>query len=88
MLTKKYVKSVYCNGELYEAQALKKPIFPVVFESDWDKEAAGKPIKEELGMTQYAFLDLGQSERSTNLLQLVDNIKRRVDVDGELTVVL
>ena len=88
VLTKKYVKSVYCNGELYEAQALKKPIFPVVFESDWDKEAAGKLIKEELGMTQYAFLDLGQSERSTNLLQLVDSIKRRVDVDGELRVVL
>ena len=88
VLTKKYVMSIYCNGELYEAQALKKPIFPVVFESDWNKEAAGKLIEEELGMTQYAFLDPGQSERSTNLLQLVDSIKRRVHADGELTVVL
>ena len=84
VLTKKYVKSLYCNGELYEAQALKKPIFPVVLESDWNKEAAGKPIEEELGMTHYAFLDPGHraaDHDSTSLKKLVDSIKRKV---GEL----
>ncbi len=31
VLTKRYVRSVYCNGELYEAVALKKCMFPVVY---------------------------------------------------------
>ena len=84
VLTKKYVNSIDCKGELYEAQALKKQIFPVVFESDWNKEAAGKYIHKELKETQYAFLIPGRSETSTSMYQLVDSIKKKLHADGKV----
>ena len=70
VLTKKYVQSTYCNGELYEAEALKKPIFPVVLESDWQEEPAANPIKEVIRETQFV--------QKENLQQLVKSIKIRV----------
>ena len=43
VLTRKYVQSRYCKGELYVAYDEKKAILPVVYENGWDggKEGAG-----------------------------------------------
>ena len=62
VLTKKFVQSVYCHAELYEAEALQKPIFPVVFERGWDQEPGGQPVQEIVSKIQYAVLEPTQSE--------------------------
>ena len=44
VLTKEYMKFVYCNGELYEAEALGKRLFPVVCEDGWGDVPGATPV--------------------------------------------
>ncbi len=46
VLTKRYIKTVYCNGELYEAEALGKRLFPVVCENGWEDVPGAAPVRE------------------------------------------
>ncbi len=45
---KEYMKFVYCNGELYEAEALGKHLFPVVCENGWGDVPGATPVIEVL----------------------------------------
>ena len=69
LLTKCYVKSVYCNGELYEAEALDKRMFPVVCEDGW----GDVPVTEVVQEVQLVSLVAG--DRETQLTRLVQRIK-------------
>ena len=59
ILTKKYVMSTFCHGELYEAEHQKKHIYPVVLEGDWKEkeELAARPVFEVVRKWQYSFCD-------------------------------
>ncbi len=73
MLTKEYMKSVYCNGELYEAEALGKRLFPVVCEDGWGDVPGGAPVIEVLKVFQDVSLVKGNKEKQ--LTRLVHSIK-------------
>ena len=77
VLTKRYTKSQYCQGELYEAEVQKKQFFPVVVEKGWDKEVAARPVKEVLQRTQYSFLDTEES-KGMNLPLLIRCIEDKL----------
>ena len=76
VLTKKFVESVYCHAELYEAESLQKPIFPVVFERGWDQEPGGQPVQEIVSGIQYAVLEPTQSETQEYKDQLQHLVKK------------
>ncbi len=76
MLTKQYMKSVYCNGELSEAVALKKRMFPVVCEDGLRDMPGGVPVMEVVQEVQYVSLVAEDSE--TELTDLVQSIKTSV----------
>ena len=73
MLTKEYMKSVYCNGELYEAEALGKRLFPVVCEHGWGDVPGATPVIEVLKVFQDVSLVAGNKEKQ--LTKLVQSIK-------------
>ncbi len=62
VLTKCYMRSVYCNGELYEAEALGKRMFPVVCEGDMP---GGAPVTEVVRDVQDVSL-VAEDRESTN----------------------
>ena len=74
VLTKKYVKSHYCNGELYQAKAQKKQLFPVVFEDGWDSEPSGASVKSVVQRSQYAFFRKGKDNVEKQFGDLIGNI--------------
>ena len=73
VLTKRYMKSVYCNGELYEAEALCKFLFPVVCEDGWRDVPGGAPVTEVMKEVQY--VSLVAEDRETELTRLMQRIK-------------
>ncbi|XP_064401100.1 uncharacterized protein LOC135347138 isoform X2 [Halichondria panicea] len=79
VLTKRYVRSVYCNGELYEAEALGKPLFPVVCEDGWEDVPGGAPVTEVVRDFQYVSLVVAE-DRENQLTRLVQSIKEAVPV--------
>ena len=78
VLTKKYVKSHYCNGELYQAEAREKHLFPVVFEDGWDSETSGASVKATVKWNQYAFFREGKDDIEKQFVALLDNICKLV----------
>ena len=83
VLTKKYIKSHYCQGELYEAEALGKPFYPVVLEEGWDEEIAGIPVKAVVQSFQYAFLSRSSPEPE-KLHELSTNILKKVKPESKV----
>ncbi len=73
VLTKRYIRSIYCNGELYEAEALGKPLFPVVCEKGWEDVPGGAPVTEVVQEVQLVSLVAEDSENQ--LTRLVQSIK-------------
>ncbi|XP_064395645.1 uncharacterized protein LOC135342738 [Halichondria panicea] len=76
VLTKRYMRSVYCNGELYETVALGKRLFPVVCEDGWGDVPGGAPVMEVVQEIQY--VSLVAEDRETQLARLVQSIKGAV----------
>ena len=74
VLTKRYMRSVYCNGELYEAEALGKRMFPVVCEKGWGDVPGGAPVTEIVREVQYVSLVAEDSEKQLTE-DLVPSIK-------------
>ncbi len=76
VLTKRYVRSLYCNGEFYEAKALGKRMFPVVCEKGWEKVPGGASVTEIVKEVQY--VSLVAEDSKTQLTRLVGSIKTSV----------
>ena len=74
VLSKRYVRSVYCNGELYEAVALKKRLFPVVCEDGWRDVPGGALVTEVVRDVRDVSLVVAE-DRETQLTRLVQGIK-------------
>ncbi len=73
VLTKRYMRSVYCNGELYEAEALGKRMFPVVCEDGWEDVPGGAPVTEVV--RDFQDVSLVAEDRENQLARLVQRIK-------------
>ena len=76
VLTKKYVKSHYCNGELYQAEAQTKQLFPVVFEDGWNSEPSGASVKSVVHRNQFAFFRKGKDDFEKQFGALIGNIRK------------
>ena len=76
VLTKKYVQSHYCNGELYQAEAQKKQLIPVVFEDGWDSEMSGASVKSVVQSNQYAFFRKDRDDFEKQFSALINNIRK------------
>ncbi len=77
VLTKRYMRSMYCNGELYEAEALGKRLFPVVCENGWKAVLGGAPVTEVVSESQYVSLVTAE-DKEKQLTELVQTISRSV----------
>ena len=73
VFSKRYVRSVYCNGELFKAEALGKCMFPVVCEDGWGDVPGGTPVIEVLKVFQDVSPVTGNKEKQ--LTRLVHSIK-------------
>ncbi len=73
VLTKCYMRSMYCNGELYEAEALCKRLFPVVCENGWEDVPGGAPVREVVSEVQY--VSLVAEDKEKQLTELVQRVK-------------
>ena len=78
VLTKKYVRSHFCNGELFEAEALQKHLFPIVYEDGWDEGPAGAPVKEVVGKYQYVFCQPSNATLDEQYPALEKNLKKKM----------
>ncbi len=73
VLTKRYMSSMYCNAELFEAKALGKRLFPVVCENGWKAVLGGAPVTEVVSEVQY--VSLVAEDKQKQLTKLVLRIK-------------
>ncbi len=74
VFTKRYMCRKYCSAELYEAEALRKPLFPVVCEDGWRDVPGGTLVTDVVGSIHRVSL-MKEEDRETQLTELVDSIK-------------
>ena len=78
VLTKKYVQSHFCSGELYEAEALQKHLFPIVYEDGWEEGPAGASVEEVVKHYQYAYCQPGKNTLDQQYPALEKNLKEKI----------
>ncbi len=71
VLTKGYIKTVYCNGELYEAEALGKRLFPVVCENGWEDVPGAAPVREVVREVRSVSLVVENKKTEQTLIQSI-----------------
>ena len=75
VLTKKYVQSRYCKGELYVAYDKKKVILPVVYEDGWDEGKEGAGVNLIVKAFNWAFFRPNKDDHQDSLKKLVKGAK-------------
>jgi hypothetical protein len=75
VLTKKYVHSRYCKGELYVAYDERKIILPVVYEDGWDEGNEGAGVSYIVKAFNWAFFRPNKDDHQDNLKKLVEGAK-------------
>ena len=81
VLTKRYMRSMFCHAELYEAEARDKSMFPVVCEKGWEDVPGGAPVTEIVNEVQRASLDT-----ETDMEKLIQAIKSQSVHSHSVTV--
>ena len=70
VVTKKYVSSRYCKGELYIACGEKKKIYPVIYEDGWDSSDDGAGVQYMVAAENWAMFRPGKDDYSVSLKKL------------------
>ena len=81
VLTKKYVQSRYCKGELYVANGEKKILLPVVYEDGWDEGNHGAGVKYIVAAFNWAFFRPNQDDYQESLNRLINGAKLNLKMD-------
>ena len=81
VLTKKYVHSRYCKGELYVANGENKVLVPVIYEDGWDEGEEGAGVNYIIAAYNWAFFRPNKDDQKTSLDKLVHGIKLKLQ-DG------
>ena len=72
VVTKKYVSSQYCKGELYVACSSKKHIFPIIYEDGWQESADGAGVNFMITAYNWTMFRPGQDEYGLSLQKRVE----------------
>ena len=75
ILTKKYVHSRYCKGELYVANSGEKILLPVIYEDGWDEGEEGAGVNYIVAAYNWAFFRPNKDDHKSSLDKLVHGIK-------------
>ena len=75
VLTKKYVHSRYCKGELYVANSEKKVLLPVVYEDGWDEGKEGAGVNYIVAAFNWAFFRPNRDDHQDSLNKLINGAK-------------
>ena len=75
VLTKKYVQSRYCKGELYVAYDERKIILPVIYEDGWDEGETGAGVSYVVKAFNWAFFRPNRDDHQDSLKKLVKGAK-------------
>ena len=86
VLTKKYVNSRYCKGELYVANGKKKLLFPVVYENGWDEGEQGAGVNYIVAAFNWAFFRPNQDDYQDSLDRLVKGAKLKLNIQSEIPI--
>ncbi len=75
VLTKKYVHSRYCKGELYVANGEKKVLLPVIYEDGWDEGNEGAGVNYIVAAFNWAFFRPNRDNYQESLNRLINGAK-------------
>ena len=82
VLTKKYVQSCYCKGELYVAMGEKKAILPVIYEDGWDVEGEeGAGVHYIVAAYNWALFRPNKDDYQESLNKLIHGAKLKLKID-------
>ena len=83
VLTKKYVHSRYCKGELYVANSEKKVLLPVVYEDGWDEGEQGAGVNYIVAAFNWAFFRPNQDNYQDSLYRLINGAKLNLKLSDQ-----
>ena len=83
VLTKKYVHSRYCKGELYVAIGEKKVLLPVVYEDGWDEGREGAGVNFIVTPLVWAFFRPNQDNYQKSLSRLIKGAKLNLKLSDQ-----
>ena len=83
ILTKKYVHSRYCKGELYMANKEKRDLLPVVYEDGWDEGEEGAGVNYIVTALNMVFFRPNQDNYEENLYKLIKGAKSKLKLNHQ-----
>ena len=86
ILTKKYVHSRYCKGELYVANGQEKVLLPVIYEDGWDEGEEGAGVNYIVAAYNWALFRPDRDDFQSSLEKLVHGIKLKLHSDPQQPV--
>ena len=75
VITKKYVSSRFCKGELYVACSKGKRIYPVIYEDGWDVSDDGVGVNYMVAAENWAMFRPGVDDYDSSLKKLTEALK-------------
>ena len=75
VITKKYVSSRYCKGELYVANGNKKSLFPVIYEEGWKDSPESAGVSYAITSFDWAMFRPGKDDYQKSLARLIEGLK-------------
>ena len=78
ILTRKYVHSRYCKGELYVANSQEKVLLPVIYEDGWNVGEEGAGVNYIVAAYNWAFFRPNRDDYQESLEKLVHGIKLKL----------
>ena len=75
ILTKKYVHSPYCEGELYVANSQDKILLPMIYEDGWDEGEKGAEVNHIVVAHSWTFFRPNRDDHQESLNKLIQCIK-------------
>ena len=83
VLTKKYVQSRYCKGELYVAYDENKALLPVIYEDGWDEGEKGAGVNYVVKAFNWAFFRPNQDNYQESLNRLINGAKLNLKLSDQ-----
>ena len=78
ILTKKYVHSRYCKGELYVANGQDKILLPVIYEDGWEEGEEGAGVHYIVAAYNWAFFRPNQDDHQKSINKLISGAKLKL----------
>ena len=83
VLTKKYVQSRYCKGELYVAYDENKVLLPVIYEDGWDEGEKGAGVNYVVKAFNWAFFRPNRDNYQESLNRLINGAKLNLKLSDQ-----